>query len=262
VGSAVTRLFGYSHKTVLMVGTGLINVGEFGFILASMGLSSGVFKSDIYQLIVSSAILTMFLTPFMMSLNSYLYNKLSQTKLIAREFAKHTDPGGRIHDMALSRHAVICGYGTVGRRIAEAMQMQKFSYLVIELDPSVISRLNKMNIPCIYGDASNPEILSHADLDKARVMVCTIPDYVATELTVRNALKLNPKLDIIARVHRDSDAELLKGMGVTELVLPFFEGSMEMIRHTLHRFGMTSIDIQYILNNLRRARAEKQDEDT
>ena len=103
-------------------------------------------------------------------------------------------------------------------------------------------------------------ILAHASLDRARVLVCTIPDYVAEELTARNALNINPKLDIVARVHRDQDAELLKGIGVTELVLPFFEGSLEMIRHTLHRFGMSSTDIQYVLNTLRQSKAEQPEE--
>jgi hypothetical protein len=55
----------------------------------------------------------------------------------------------------------------------------------------------------------------------------------------------------VARVHRDNDAENLKKAGVTELVLPFFEGSLEIVRHSLHRFGMNSRDIQYILNNMR-----------
>jgi CPA2 family monovalent cation:H+ antiporter-2 len=258
ITSAITRLFGYSHKTVLMVGTGLINVGEFGFILALMGLSANIFTNDIYNLIVAAAILTMFLTPFAMSLNSYMYRRLSQTKFFARQLISGADQGEAVREISLSHHAVICGYGTVGRRIAEVMERQKFAYLVIELDPMIISELNTLGIPCIYGDASNPEILAHAYLDKARVLVCTIPDYVATALTARNALRINPKLDIVARVHQDTDAELLKGIGVTELVLPFFEGSLEMIRHTLHRFGMSSTEIQYILNNLRNAQTERQ----
>ena len=72
---------------------------------------------------------------------------------------------------------------------------------------------------------------------------------------------LNPKLDIVARVHRDADSEFLKGIGVTELVLPFFEGSLEMIRHTLHRFGMSSTEIQYILNTLREGQSGKPPEE-
>jgi CPA2 family monovalent cation:H+ antiporter-2 len=249
--SGITRSFGYGHKTVLMVGTGLINVGEFGFILALMGLHENLFSKDLYNLIIAAAILTMFLTPFAMSLNSFLYRWLSQKPWFARRLTGRIDPDFQIQALELSRHAVICGYGDMGRRIAEVLEKQKFTYLVIELDPIIVTRLKAQGIPCIYGDASNPEILAHASLDKARVLICTIPDYVAEELTARNARQINPRLDIVARVHRESDVEHLKGMGVTELVLPYFEGSLEMIRHTLHRFGMNATDIQYILNKLR-----------
>jgi CPA2 family monovalent cation:H+ antiporter-2 len=255
--SLITRLFGYSHKTVLFVGTGLIQIGEFSFILAMMGVGLGIISERLYSLTVAAAIITMLLTPFMMSLNSVAYRWLSQRRWFAQQLAGRVDPDWDEQALELSRHVVICGYGEIGRRVAMILEKQKFSYLVIELDPQIVSGLRARGVPCIYGDASNPEILAHAHLDKARVLVCTFPDYVAVELTARNALRINPKLDIIARVYRDADAELLKGIGVTELVLPIFEGSLEMIRHTLHRFGMTSTEIQYILTGLREGQIEE-----
>jgi CPA2 family monovalent cation:H+ antiporter-2 len=259
VCTAITRFFGYSHKTVLMVGTGLLQIGEFSFILALMGWKEGLFSERLYNLTIAAALITMFLTPFVMSLNSFLYRWLSQQPWFARRLTGRVDPDLRVQKLELSRHAVICGYGAVGRRVAEVLEKQKFSYLVIELDPTIIANLQSHGIPVIYGDASNPEILAHASLDKARVLICTIPDYVAAELTARNALRINPKLDIVARVHRDSDVELLRGAGVSEIVLPFFEGSLEMIRHTLHRFGMGNTEIQYILNSLRQSQTEKKE---
>jgi len=259
--SAITRIFGYGHKTVLMVGTGLIQIGEFSFIIAMMGVDLGLLSERLYSLTIAAAIITILLTPFAMSLNSFIYRWLSQREWFARQMTGRADPEFQVQALELSRHAVICGYGDIGSRIASVLERQKFAYLVIELDPMVISKLRAQGIPCIYGDASNPEILAHASLDRARVLICTIPDYVAEELTARNARKVNPKLDIVARVHRDSDVELLKGVGVTEIVLPFFEVSLEMIRHTLHRFGMTSTEIQYILNNIRERQVEKQKEE-
>lgn len=255
--SLITRLFGYSHKTVLMVGTGLIQIGEFSFILAMMGVESGILSERLYSLTIAAAVITMLLTPFAMSLNSAVYRWLSQRPWFAQQLTGRVDPDWQDQSFELSRHAVICGYGAIGSRVAMILERQKFSYLVIELDPKIISGLRTRGIPCIYGDASNPEILAHAHLDKARVLICTIPDYVAVELTARNSLRINPKLDIIARVYRDADAELLKGIGVTELVLPIFEGSLEMIRHTLHRFGMSSTEIQYILTGLREGQIEE-----
>jgi len=255
--SAITRIFGYGHKTVLMVGTGLIQIGEFSFIVALLAMDNNLIMESHYQIIVAAAIITMLLTPFALSLNSFIYRWLSQKAWFARQLTRRADPDLRIQELELSRHAVICGYGAVGKRIAEVLEKQKFSYLVIELDPILISKLRAQGIPCIYGDASNPEILAHTSLERARVLICTIPDYVAEELTARNALRINPRLDIVARVQRDSDVELLKGVGVNEIVLPFFEGSLEMIRHTLHRFGMNNTEIQYILNNLRERQTEK-----
>ena len=251
IGSAVTRIFGYSHKTVLMVGTGLVQIGEFSFVLAMMGLAAGIFSEHIYSLVIAAAIITMLLTPFLMSLSSWLYRILSQKPWFARRLAGWADPEWTSRAMELSHHAVICGYGDIGRRVAAVLERHKFAYLVIDLDPQIIARLRERGIPCLYGDASNPEILAHAQLTKARVLVCAVPDLVAVELTARNALKINPKLDIVARVHRDADAELLKNLGVAELVLPLYEGSLEVIRHTLHRFGLTGTEIQYILNGLR-----------
>jgi CPA2 family monovalent cation:H+ antiporter-2 len=257
--SAITRLFGYGHKTVLMVGTGLIQIGEFSFVLAMMGFNEGLFSERLYNLTIASAIVTMLLTPFIMTMNSFLYKWLSQQAWFARRLTARADPEGFVRDIGLSRHAVICGYGEIGRRVANVLEKQKFAYLVIELDPTMISGLRARGIPCIYGDASNPDILAHAGLDKARVLLCTIPDYVAEELAVRNARKINPKLDIVARVRRDRDAELLRDAGVTELVLPAFEGSLEMIRHTLQRFGMSGTEIQYLLNTLRQSQTQKEE---
>jgi len=249
--SLIPWFFGYSHKTALFVGTGLIQIGEFSFILAMMGVESGILSEYLYSLTIAAAIITILLTPFVMSLASVVYRRLSQGEWFAQLLARRVDPDWQSQTRELSRHAVICGYGAIGSRVAMVLERQKFSYLVIELDPQVISRLRARGIPCIYGDASNPEILAHAHLDKARVLVCTIPDYVAVELAARNALRINPRLDIVARVRRDADAELLRGIGVAELVLPLFEGSLEVIRHTLHRFGLSSTEIQYILTGLR-----------
>jgi len=250
--SLIPWFFGYSPKTVLFVGMGLIQIGEFSFVLAGVGREAGLISSYLYSLTLTSAIVTMLLTPFALGFASFLYRRLSQGERLGKLVARRPDPGWRDKQWQLSGHAVICGHGRVGNTLARVLERRKLSYLVIDLDPQVISRLHSEGVPCIYGDAANPEILAHAQLDKARVLICTFRDFIAVELTTRNALRINPKLDIVARVHRDADAELLKGVGVSELVRPEFEASLEITRHTLHRFGVTSPEIQHILSGLRR----------
>lgn len=252
ISSAITWFFGYGLKAALLTGLGLFQIGEFSFVLAEMGLDEGIITQDIYSIVLVGAVITMMITPLALNTAGFLYRGISQWKRFGHFIASHPEPGWHSDKLLLSGHAVICGHGRVGSILTKVLDRKKLSYLIIEIDPVIIASLRSKGIPCIYGDATNAEILSHARLDKARVMVCTFPNFTDVRLTAQNALKANPRLDIIARVHRDSDAEVLKGIGVSELVLPEFETSLELMRHTLHRLGLTTLEIQYIVNSLRR----------
>ena len=251
IGALITWAFGYDPKTVLFVGMGLTQISEFSFVLAGMGLGAGIMSQYHYSLTLTIAVVTMLLTPFAFSLASLLYRRLSQGQRFSRLLAKRPELNWQDEKWQLSGHAVICGHGRIGAILTQILDRRKLSYLVIDLNPQVISQLHARGVPCIYGDASNPEILAHAHLDRARVLVCTFDDFIAAELTTRNARRINPRLDIVSRVHRDEDAKLLKGIGASELVRPEFEASLEITRHTLHRFGLTSVEIQHIISGLR-----------
>jgi len=244
-------VFGYSPKTMLFVGLGLVQIGEFSFILAGLGRESGLISPYLYSLTIASAVITMLFTPFAFMLASFIYRRLSQNERLCGIIARRPDPEWRQRAWNLSGHAVICGLGQVGSSLVKVLERRKFPYLVIDFDPQVIADLHHKNVPCIYGDASNPEILAYAQLKKARVLVLTFPDFIALELATRNALKVNPRLDIVARVQRDRDIKLLRGLGVAEVVRPEFEASLEVTRHALHRFGLSTLEIQHIITGLR-----------
>jgi CPA2 family monovalent cation:H+ antiporter-2 len=192
----------------------------------------------------------MVLTPFALMLADIIYRKLEKTRLMMRLL--EVRPGSsREMEIKLSGHTVICGHGQVGSTLARVLKRRNLSYMVIDLDPQVIARLRAEGVPCIYGDTSNPDILAHAQLEKAKLLVCTIPGFIDIELTAKYARAINPKLDVVARVQRDQDIAGLKTAGVNELVQPEFEASLEITRHALHRYGLSGNEIQIILNTLR-----------
>jgi len=250
ISSLIPWLFGYGVKTTLFVGAGMFQIGEFSFVLAAAALSAGVISKDIYDLTLTSAFVTILLTPFALGAASVFYRRLSQREKFARILSRRTDPQFS-RGLQLSNHVVICGYGRVGRNLGVVIKRRGFSYLAIDIDPRVIDTLHAQEVPCIYGDASNPEILSRSSLGRAKVLVITFHDPIASELTVRNAFKINPKLDVVARVHSDDEAETLRALGVAEMVRPEFETGLEIVRHTLHRFGLTGTEIQLIITTLR-----------
>lgn len=251
ITSLVPFSFGYSAKTTLFVGSGLFQIGEFSFVLAALALDKGIIKEDLYSLTLTAAVITILLTPFSIGLASGLYHRLIQSEKVSGLFASRIDPELLDGSKALTNHVVICGYGRVARNLGRVLERRNFTYLVIDIDPRIIDWARTKGVPCIYGDASNPEILSRAELTRARVLVVTMPDPIAARLVVANARKINPRLDIVARLHRDEDREVLRSLGVAELVRPELEAGLEIIRHTLHRFGLTTQETQYIINTLR-----------
>ncbi|HEY48954.1 MAG TPA: sodium:proton exchanger [Dehalococcoidia bacterium] len=251
IAGLVARLFGYSAKTALFVGSGLFQIGEFSFVLAALALELEIISRDLYSLTLAAALITMLLTPFGMGLTSALYHRFIQTERGARLFASGLDPEVLDERKQLVNHAVICGYGRVAQNLGTVLERRGFSYLIIDLDPRVIDSAHERGIPHIYGDASNPEILARAELERAKVLVITFPDPIAAKLAVANARRINPRIDVVARVQRDEDSEALRKLGVAEMVRPELEAGLEIIRHTLHRFGLTMQEIQYIVNTLR-----------
>lgn len=254
--SIIPRIMGYSIRTALLTGSGMFQMSEFGFVLAAAAIAAGVISKDVYDLVLPVAAITLLLAPFGIGTMSRIYRKLSQHERISKVLSRRSDPDFT-QGFKLTNHVVICGGGRVGKILIDVLEKRGFSRLVIDEDPRAIAEIRERGIPCIYGDSSNPDILSRAVLDKAKVMVITIDDPIATELAVKNALAINPKLDIVARVQFDEHGDVLRKMGVTEIVRPDFEAGLEMVRHTLHRYGLTGAEIQYILNILRQEGPEE-----
>jgi len=247
VVSGTVRLFGYSWGISLLVGAGLFQIGEFSFILAQAGINTGIISGQIYSLILASAIITMILTPLSMSLASWLYPKLARVP--SRELLAEVPSTLPVSDSPAGVNpVVIAGYGRVGQNIAQGLQDAGVPYAVIEIDPEVIFELRCGGTACIYGDASNAHVLSHVDLNKAKVLVVTFPDPLAVVTTVKTALRLNPRLKIVARVHRAREAEVLKSLGVVELISPEYEASLEFLKRILSVSGWKKADIKRTLS--------------
>lgn len=232
---AITRLFGYTYHTALFVGVGLIQIGEFSFVLAQAGLGAGIINYEFYSLVIASTVATMLLTPPLMGLMSRLQPRLG--KMALAKGANTTIARAESLGKAANPEIVLCGYGRVGRNIAHHLDELKIPYAVVEIDPEVIHELRAKGIPCIYGDASNRHVLSLVGLEKVKIMMVTYPDPLPTMAAVKNALSINPKLKIIARVHRRREAETLRRLGVTELVSPEYEASFEFLNLALSSIG-------------------------
>jgi CPA2 family monovalent cation:H+ antiporter-2 len=146
---------------------------------------------------------------------------------------------------------VICGFDEAGREVTTVLLGRGFKCLVIDEDPVSIRRLREQGVPCILGDAGLPAVLEQAELERARVMVVTVAEMTQAEAAVAGARHINPRLDIVARGANECAHQRLTLAGAAHVVHTEFEVGMEVVRHALHRFGMSSQEIQAVLGRRR-----------
>jgi CPA2 family monovalent cation:H+ antiporter-2 len=244
---SIIRLFRHTNRIAIMSGAGLFQIGEFGFIVAQGGLVAGIITQHFYSLILSTAIITMLLTPLFLSLVSRFYPRMALARAIKGVYPKKVAASPISESPTSKERVVIAGYGRIGQNVAQGLQDAGVPFIVIEIDPKRIAELRHSGKPRIYGDASNARVLSQAGLNRAKTLVVTFPDPLAVINTVRVAREINHDLNIVARVHRTREAELLKSMGVTELISPEYEASLEFLKRALAMSGWRSADIKQTL---------------
>jgi len=75
-GSFSFLLAGESLKSAMRCGFSMAQIGEFSFIIASLGLSLGVISNFLYPVVVAVSVITTFLTPYMIRLATPAYSAL------------------------------------------------------------------------------------------------------------------------------------------------------------------------------------------
>lgn len=242
----ITRLFGYGNVVPLAVGLGLSQIGEFSFVLAGIGLSTGSISKDAYSMVLSAAVVSMVMTPFLSSLAAPLYS-------LRKRFFKHEQLETiNLPESGLHGHVVIAGGGRIGRRVARVLQSVDIPYVIIELDSHAIERIKNAGFVLIYGDAGRPAVLEAAAVDRARLLILTIPAVTVSQSVIDEAKTVNPNLEIIARSEGIEQMQALFQRGVAEVVQPELEASLEMAQQAMIRLNVSATEIIRHIGNARR----------
>ncbi|MEO0356670.1 MAG: NAD-binding protein, partial [Cyanobacteria bacterium P01_A01_bin.3] len=154
----------------------------------------------------------------------------------------------------LTDHVIVAGFGRVGQTLVRMLDFQQHPILVIDNDEGVLQSLRDRKIPYLLGDVSSMLVLEKANLSKARTMAITLPDPMATRLTLNRALSLAPDLDITVRAHVNVEIDTLYHLGAQEVVQPEFEAALEMGAHTLLKLGDSAYMVQQLVNRYRNRR--------
>ncbi|OGG11463.1 hypothetical protein A2Z00_02855 [Candidatus Gottesmanbacteria bacterium RBG_13_45_10] len=249
----LSRYMGYHRKTAFLVAVALMQMSEFGFIIAKVGSSLGVLTGDRYVFLVSLTFFTMFVGTPLLAGGHAVYYLFYRTigKLLPRLFSSKQELTPNREELPIKNHIVICGYGRVGKYIGRALDMAKIPFLVVEYNQATVSELRSKGIQVVYGDPADKDVLDFAQVDFARAIVIAIPDRHTQEMIIGNAQTLNRRIRIICRTHHEEDQRHLKSLGVHTIVQPEFEAALSVIERILPEFGVTPEDLSGKISRLK-----------
>ncbi|CAN5129218.1 YbaL family putative K(+) efflux transporter [soil metagenome] len=232
---AIVRLFGYPASTALTISASLAQIGEFSFILVSLGVSLALLPERGRDLVLAGAIISIMLNPLFFAL---LDRFLAAKDDGAKETASEEKPVPRIElpVSQLSTHVVLVGHGRVGSVVSKALRQANTPFLVIEDTPGAVERLKKEGIEVITGNAAASGMLQAANLAAARGLLVAIPDAFEGGQIVAKARAISANLPIIARAHSEAEIAHLKHHGATSVIM----GEMEIAKAMIAQIGDVS----------------------
>jgi len=233
----------YPLNTAMTVAASLAQIGEFSFILASLGVTLGLLPDEGYSLILAGAIISIALNPFIFSTLKPISNWILKHSAYARRLDKREDPYAKlpVNEEALTLpngHVVLVGYGRVGKRIAEALKKQNLPYMVVEQNRTMVELLRNQGISAISGDATEPEVLMHAHIAEAGMLIIATPDAVNVRKIAEVSRTFNPAIEIVLRTHSEEEASLLQSEKIGIVFFGEEELAKGMTNHVLTRFVM------------------------
>jgi CPA2 family monovalent cation:H+ antiporter-2 len=237
------RLAGLTLGQAILTAVLLAQVGEFSFVIARVALDEGIVSRDFGSAFLLAAGLSILLNQALVQFTPPLIGRAQNLRLFSA--LRHVpDIQQRDEVQGMRRHVVIAGYGGTARGLVRSLSGRNLPFVIIENNPLIFEavRRDQPELPFIYGDATRPEVLELARVHEARVIAITssIPEDV--RMVALNARALNPAIDVVARSLGESRSALRR-TGVSEVVDPEFEASLEFVRHVLHRFGIDGREI-------------------
>jgi len=199
--------FRYPLNTALTVSASLAQIGEFSFILASLGVTLELLPTEGQSLILAGALISIALNPLVFQVLEPAQARIRSRSNLARALERSDDPLAElpmtVDQNRLTGHIVLVGYGRVGRRIGEALIERDVPIVVAEQNREVVELLRERGIPAVSGDASEPAVLIQAHIARAQMLVIATPNTFGARKMIEIARTLKPDVETIVRTHSD-----------------------------------------------------------
>lgn len=247
IAFGVLKLFHIPGRAAVLAAGSLASTGEFSLVLIGKAGGFRPFDPVTEQALLACTAVTMAAVPTLMHYAIPLGRWLEERGILAPHKAppEELTPSRVIKE--LRDHAVICGYGPVGRALNDALRRCGVETLVVELNSETVRALKKAGQPVLFADATHPEALDLAGILQARLVAFTFPEVKATCAAVALVRERNPGIVMVGRAKYPSEVALLRALDV-QVVHDERECAVSMIRAAMSSYERADVDPEQVVS--------------
>ncbi|PKO97731.1 MAG: potassium transporter KefB [Bacteroidetes bacterium HGW-Bacteroidetes-9] len=257
VVAATVLIMRFPLRTALVSAFTLFQVGEFAFLLSTIGIRNNLLTDAVYQNFLAISILTMGLTPFMAGYADKMSDWMIRAGLPAKvrkrliNFHNSKKHQEEMEIADLHDHLIVVGFGINGHNVARTAKQANIPFVAIELDPDNFRLARAEGFPIVYGDASDELILHHVHAHEARVVVIAISDPEATKKIITTLRTITETAHVIVRTRYVEEMEQILKLGADEVIPEEFETSIQIFMRVLNRYLVPYDKIQSFISHIR-----------
>ena len=241
VALLLLRAMGRSWATSITIAIGLAQIGEFSFILAALALDLHLFGQNVRDLVLGASILSIIVNPLLFRLMKRFRPWIDRMDGVLPLASDETTPALVLPQTDIAGHAILVGFGRVGRRVAEGLRESGWPLVVIETGEGTARALEEDGVTIITGNAAEPAVMEAANLAAARLVIVAIPNVFEAGQIVARARAANPAATIIARAHFDQEVTHLAKLGAGVVVMGEEEIARTMLSYAREMPGEAPI---------------------
>ncbi len=213
----IVRLFKHPKATALTISVSLAQIGEFSFILASLGVAMNLLPETGRDLILAGALLSIVVNPLL-----FAWLSRREARQAAAEEAKkvaEAEPDEPAVPDSVVDHAILVGYGRVGSQLAELLQQRGVPLVVIEDDADRVARARAAGLHAVRGNVASEPVMLEAAPERAKMAIFAMPQALEAGEAIERMKAINPAITVLARAHSDAEVRHLLQHGADGAVL-------------------------------------------
>ena len=220
-------LYGLRRQALWLFCLSLPQAGEFAFVLIAFAVGNAVFDQAFADQLLLIVALTMLATPLLF----ILYDKL-----IAHAYctSQALDEADTIDE---ENPIIIAGRGRVGGIVDRMLDAAGHRATVIDYNSQHLENLKKFGITTYYGDATRPDLLASAGIERARILVVALDERQQIDKLVRYACETFPNLHVVARAKDRDHVYHLWAMGCRDIVRETYDSALRIGRSVYEALG-------------------------